>query len=253
MAARHAYTPEPVNGLEARMVLSHGVTAAELARFLHGAFHHAAHQAPAHHGGGATHGRQAPARLTGQASTPNSQVVYINIPGSPLAPEPATSTPSSPAVTTPTATIPPASLPTVTSVPRVAGVESAVEQQIVTPVNQQRALSGLAPLQVNAKLVQGAQIQAAAMAQLGVMSHDLPGAALPTLADRFSYVGYNYSSGGENIAEGYVDANAVMAGWMNSPGHRANILEPSFTEIGVGVAYDGSGLPYYCQEFGRPA
>ena len=102
MAARRASTPEPVNGLEARLVLSHGAAAAELARFLHGAFHHAARPAPAHHGG-ATHGRQAPTRVTGQASTPTSQVVYLTLPGSPFAPEPATSTPSSPPVTTPTA------------------------------------------------------------------------------------------------------------------------------------------------------
>jgi uncharacterized protein YkwD len=44
-----------------------------------------------------------------------------------------------------------------------------------------------------------------------------------------------------------------MTAWMNSPEHRANILDPSFTDIGVGIAYDSRGEPYYTQEFGEPA
>ena len=115
MAARRAFIPDQVDGLEARMVLSHGVTAAEIARFLHGAFHHATHPAPAHHATAVVHGKHAPSRATGQASTPTSQVVYLTLPGSPFAPEPATSTPSSPPATTPTASTLPASSPTVST------------------------------------------------------------------------------------------------------------------------------------------
>ena len=73
------------------------------------------------------------------------------------------------------------------------------------------------------------------------------------LTDRAQYVGYNYSYLGENIAFNYPDDNSVMIAWMNSPGHRANILNPNFTQMGVGITYDSGGEPYYTQEFGSPA
>ncbi|MBD0023759.1 CAP domain-containing protein [Gordonia pseudamarae] len=56
---------------------------------------------------------------------------------------------------------------------------------------------------------------------------------------------------GENVAYGYPTARAVMVGWMNSPGHRANILKRGFNRLGVGVAYSTSGRPYYTQVFGQ--
>jgi uncharacterized protein YkwD len=130
---------------------------------------------------------------------------------------------------------------------------TAQEQTIVDLVNQQRAQAGLAPLQVSSQLVEEAHIQSTDMAELGVMAHVLPGAALPTLESRAQYVGYNYSYLGENIAFNYPDDNSVMTGWMNSPEHRANILDSSYTQIGVGIAYDSQGEPYYTQEFGQPA
>src|SRR5512135_1705084 len=68
------------------------------------------------------------------------------------------------------------------------------------------------------------------------MSHTLPGATEPTLQDRVQAAGYNGSYLGENIAFNYPDANAVMVGWRNSPDHRANILNPNFTQIGVAIA-----------------
>lgn len=149
--------------------------------------------------------------------------------------------PSAPQVTAP-----------ITAAPS-AGVESAAEQAVVDAVNLARKQNGLAPLTVNAKLVQAAQIHAQDMARLDSMQHDLPGASLPTLLDRARYVGYSYSTLGENIAYNYRDTASVMSGWLNSPGHRANILSPGYTQIGVGVAYNGRGEPYYCQVFGRPA
>lgn len=123
---------------------------------------------------------------------------------------------------------------------------------MVDLVNQQRTLNGLAPLEVNAKLVEAAQIHARDMAQFDVMEHDLPQATLPTLVSRASFVGYNYAWIGENIAFNYSDAAAVVDAWMNSPGHRANILSVNFTEVGAGVAWDSRGLPYYCMVFGEP-
>ena len=152
-----------------------------------------------------------------------------------------TSTPPTPPPTTPTA-------PPSTSVSN----ETAAEFQIVAAVNIVRQMNGLAPLVLNAQLVQMGHIQANAMAQFQTMSHVLPQAAQPTLLDRANYVGYQFLSLGENIAYNFPDTGSVMAAWMNSPGHRANILDPSYTQIGVGIAYDVNGNPYYSQEFGQP-
>ena len=97
------------------------------------------------------------------------------------------------------------------------------------PVNVVRQQNGLAPLTVSPKLVKAAQIHAHDMAALDVMAHDLPGAALPGLADRAAYVNYNFSTLGENIAFNYPDTASVMTAWLNSPGHRANILGADYT------------------------
>ena len=125
--------------------------------------------------------------------------------------------------------------------------------RIVALTNAQRVQNGLAPLSVNVELTQAADLQSGNMAQLETMSHTLPGTATPDLASRAAAVGYQYSAMGENIAWNYADADAVVAGWMASPGHRANILNPKFTEIGVSVALSANGEPYYTQEFGSPA
>ncbi len=164
-----------------------------------------------------------------------------------------------PITTTPT-TIPPvisiSSTPPATNptTPPATGVadESALELQIVAAVNVVRAMNGLAPLTLDAQLVQMAHIQSNAMAEFQTMSHDLPQAAQPTLLDRANFVGYQFFSLGENIAYNFPDTGSVMNAWMNSPDHRANILNPSYTQIGVGIAYDVNGAPYYTQEFGEP-
>ncbi len=130
---------------------------------------------------------------------------------------------------------------------------AAWAQQIIDLTNQQRRLNGLPDLAVNPKLMQAAQIQARQMATLERMQHDLPGAQYPDLASRANAVGYNYAWFGENIAFNYPDPAGVVQGWMLSAGHRANILNPDYTEIGAAVAFDAQGLPYFAQEFGQPA
>jgi uncharacterized protein YkwD len=127
---------------------------------------------------------------------------------------------------------------------------SALEQEIVDLTNQVRAQYGLAPLRVNSGLVAAAQLHSGDMARAGVMDHTLPGVADPTLESRAAAVGYNYSWLGENIAFNYSDDPAVVAAWMNSPSHRANILSPHYTEMGVGISWDNQGQPYYTEEFG---
>jgi uncharacterized protein YkwD len=70
-----------------------------------------------------------------------------------------------------------------------------------------------------------------------------------TLTSRVSTTGYSWSTLGENIARGQTEAASVVKGWMESPGHRGNILDPEFGDIGVGYAQGSSG-PYWVQVFG---
>ena len=135
----------------------------------------------------------------------------------------------------------------------ISSTMNSDEQAIVDAVNQVRAQNGLAPLQVNGQLVQMAHLQANNMATYNTMSHTIAAAPQPGLTDRASYIGYNYSWLGENIAFNYSDTGSVMNAWMNSPGHRANILDANYTQIGVGISFDSTGRPYFSQVFGKPS
>jgi uncharacterized protein YkwD len=148
------------------------------------------------------------------------------------------------------ATDPSAQQATVATIP--PGTMSPLEQAVVDLTNQERAQYGLPALGVNGALVAAAQLQSNNMAQWNVMAHVLPGAAEPTLQSRAAAVGYNYAWLGENIAFNYPDAASVVAAWMNSPEHRANILNPNYTDIGVGFAWNSLGQAYVTQDFGSP-
>jgi uncharacterized protein YkwD len=109
--------------------------------------------------------------------------------------------------------------------------------------NEERARQGLGPLQPNPSLMQTAQEYAQVLRDGTCFSHDC--AAGPR--DRARAAGYaNYVQTGENIAAGQPSAESVVNDWMASPGHRANILHPSFNEAGVGIALGpGDGTPYW--------
>lgn len=126
---------------------------------------------------------------------------------------------------------------------------TVLEREIWALTNYERERRGLSLLTYNSKLRAGAQHHARNMATYNTMAHVLPQADLKTPADRLAHYGYNWRAYAENVAWNYADAKAVMAAWMNSPGHRANILSTSVREIGVGVRA-GSNGPYYCQLFG---
>jgi uncharacterized protein YkwD len=255
MAGKKAFRPTGLEGrerLEARLVLSHAAITHLVVPFVHGhggGHHHVViHKVTkGHHGkvvvgGSGAHTGNGP---TSQ-SNPTTPIVVVPVQNTPVPSSPTSPTATSPAQTSTTTT------PSI-AVPTVSGVMSSQEQTIVDLLNQQRAQAGLAPLQVDSRLVLAAQIHSHDMAQLGQMEHTLPGAALPTLVSRAQYVGYNYSYLGENIAFNYPDDNSVMTAWMNSPGHRANILDAHYTQVGVGISYDSIGEPYYTQEFGSPS
>ena len=253
MTCKRAFRPTALEGrerLESRVVMSHAGLAHQVVPHFHGVAHHqhVVHGVTRSHKKVVGHGPKAnPGQGSTAQSTPTTPVIVVPIQNPPVANPPV----ANPPVANPPVSPPPATSPL--AVPIVSGTMSAQESTVVDLVNQQRAQAGLAPLQIDSRLVEAAQIHSKDMATLGQMEHTLPGAALPALQDRASYVGYNYSYMGENIAFNYPDDNSVMTAWMNSPGHRANILNANYTQIGVGIAFDGSGEPYYTQEFGNPA
>ena len=75
------------------------------------------------------------------------------------------------------------------------------------------------------------------------------GSGLGLRADRAGYLGW--TALGENVAMGYPSVDAVMAGWMGSSGHRANLLSTSYVHVGFGLANATNGSPYWTQDFGR--
>ena len=123
-------------------------------------------------------------------------------------------------------------------------------QQVVDLTNARRAQYGLPALSVNGALTDAAQAHAADQASVSRMSH--AGTDGSDVSARLDRVGYAYSAWGENVAAGYGDAGGVMNGWMNSSGHRANILNGNFTQIGVGLAYSANGTPYWTMDLARP-
>ncbi|MEU9516263.1 CAP domain-containing protein [Micromonospora sp. NPDC048169] len=125
---------------------------------------------------------------------------------------------------------------------------SAELQQVVTIVNQERAKAGCKALTVNAKLNLAAQRHSQDQADHKKMDHTGSDGSQPW--DRVKAAGYSYSMVGENVAWNYQTPAAVMEGWMNSEGHRKNILNCSYTQIGVGVAR--SNGPYWTQVFATP-
>ncbi|MFG2834030.1 CAP domain-containing protein [Streptomyces zaomyceticus] len=122
-------------------------------------------------------------------------------------------------------------------------------EEVVRLVNAERAAAGCNALTVDADLTEAAQDYTDDMAATGNFSHTGTDGSQPQ--DRIEAAGYTWSRSGENIAKGQADAAAVMDAWMHSPGHRANILNCGFTEIGVGVSTDGG--PWWTQDFGTPS
>lgn len=118
-------------------------------------------------------------------------------------------------------------------------------EAVVRLVNQERAKAGLNSLSVNQAAAAAANVRAGEIA--GTFSHTRPdGSAFSTALDEQNVA---YYAAGENIAYGQRSAEQVMESWMNSSGHRANILNAQYTAIGVGVHRSASGTLYWVQLF----
>jgi uncharacterized protein YkwD len=105
------------------------------------------------------------------------------------------------------------------------------------------------PLWMESRLTVAAQKHADWMAQNRKMSHTGIGGS--SAGDRIYSEGYSWTAAGENVAMGYRSPDAVFQGWMNSPGHRRNILSSKYTEVGFGIA-SGGGKTYWCAVFASP-
>jgi uncharacterized protein YkwD len=134
---------------------------------------------------------------------------------------------------------------------------SEVEERVVTLTNDVRAKNGAQPLQAESRLADAARSFAAYIAGAGRLDHDADGTTPAERVKKRGYaycivaenLGMEYSSGGftpERLSKNFID------GWMESPTHRGNILEPDITQIGVGVSRNKAGEYYAVQVFARP-
>jgi uncharacterized protein YkwD len=162
-------------------------------------------------------------------------------------------TPVPPTPVPPTA-VPPTFVPTTAPAqapPPASASLVPLEQEMFAGHNSQRANSGLAGLTLDARLLQVARQRAQDMAAKNYFSHTSPsGETAFTILEQ---IGYAYQLAGENIARNnYPDAQSVqvaMTGFMNSPAHRDNILEPVYKRVGIGVAFGADGMKYFAVVF----
>lgn len=126
----------------------------------------------------------------------------------------------------------------VLNIPKLSESVTGPESQVVKLVNEIRTQNGLSPLTENWQLSRVARYKSQDMAENGYFSHTSPTYGSPF--QMMKQFGITYRSAGENIAKGYSTAQAVVDAWMNSPGHRANILNASYTQIGVGYVSNGN-------------
>ncbi|GAB4542542.1 MAG: hypothetical protein Fur002_12970 [Anaerolineales bacterium] len=168
-------------------------------------------------------------------------------------PPTATNTPA-PTLTpslTATITLTPTSTPTATA-EVCPQTNTSFEAKALELINAERAKAGLPALAYSSQLTAAAQLHSADMACNNYFSHT--GLDGSSVADRVSQQGYVWSYVGENIAAGYSTPKDAVNGWMNSPGHKANILSPNYTEIGLGYAYGRASAygMYWTAVFAKP-
>ncbi|MEU8655063.1 CAP domain-containing protein [Streptomyces sp. NPDC048737] len=190
----------------------------------------------------ASPGTAAPAPAKPKA--PVSKTTTPPAPTTAAAPKP----PAAPSSTTAAAPKPLSTTPATGTVPPATGTASpasAAVARVVALVNSERVKVGCSPVTLNAKLSQAAQAHSADMASHNTMSHTGSDGSDP--GQRITRAGYLWSTYGENVAYGYSTPEQVMAGWMASAGHKRNILDCGFKEIGVGLAQPGN---YWTQDFG---
>ena len=186
-----------------------------------------------------------------ETETPDTNAPETNIPETeaPDTNAPETNIPEieAPDVNTPGTNTPDSSDKNDTTEDNNSTSEHAFIQEVVNLVNAERAKEGLSPLTIDVKVQAAAQVRAKECEQS--FSHTRPNGSSFSTALQEQNV--SYRSAGENIAWGQRTPEAVMNAWMNSEGHRANIMNANFTTIGVGYYQNANGTNYWCQLFTR--
>lgn len=135
-------------------------------------------------------------------------------------------------------------------VPDPGAVPATWQAEMLASINAHRSNAGVAPLSRCGSLDRAASAHSADQAAHGHMSHT--GSDGSNAPGRMEAAGYNgWRAWGENVAAGQGAVASVMSAWMNSTGHRANILNGSYEHVGMGLAHSANGTPYWTQVFGR--
>ncbi|RLQ96240.1 hypothetical protein D9X91_08110 [Falsibacillus albus] len=120
-------------------------------------------------------------------------------------------------------------------------------QEVLNLVNKERAKAGVSPLSLASDVTNVAQVKAEDMMDNNYFSHTSPKYGDPF--EMLNHFGIHWTAAGENIAAGQTTPESVMASWMASTGHRENILNPDFKEIGIGFTKGGTYRYYWVQTF----
>ena len=140
------------------------------------------------------------------------------------------------------------------SFPKSVFFAEVAKNALITLTNQERSDLGLAPLKENMKLNEVALGKAKDMLANNYFAHSSPTGVTPWYW--FRNAGYHYQAAGENLAVGFIDSEEVVDAWIDSPSHRANLLNPGFQEIGIAVLtgeLNGQETTLVVQSFGSPA
>jgi uncharacterized protein YkwD len=129
-------------------------------------------------------------------------------------------------------------------------VNAPVQRQVLALVNENRRRGGCDDLTLDRRLIVAANRHAADMARRGYFAHRSPNGQ--GAGDRVEDAGYDWSRYSENIARGQDSPAEVVNGWMNSPGHRENIMDCRMHQMGVGLAFDRENTAYWVQDFATP-
>jgi hypothetical protein len=138
-------------------------------------------------------------------------------------------------------------------IPRSDHLAAILTALLVEQTNEERAMEELGGLLVSERLTLAAQMKADDMVARGYFAHDAPDGTTPW--HWFEKAGYAYAAAGENLAVNFTESRDVTNAWMRSPTHRANIMNGTYTEIGIATAhgtYKGRDAIFVVQEFGRP-
>lgn len=137
--------------------------------------------------------------------------------------------------------------PTTTEKPVSSPTSLTYEKKVVQLVNVERAKNGLSNLTLSTTLSNSARAKSQDMIDKSYFSHTSP--TYGSVGDMLKKFGISYTAYGENIAYGQRTPEQVVKAWMESPGHRANILSTHFSKIGVGYVTSSNGTPYWTQQF----